>query len=108
MADLPEEATYEAGIYQLELTDPVEAGPDGIDNLQAKQLANRTKYLKAQLDSGKVIPAVAGTAAAGPTAAAVEADRRRVVMVEGAAGEPDSLWLAMKRANDTYAWVQIG
>jgi microcystin-dependent protein len=50
MTNLTETATYEAGIYQLETTDPVVGGPNGIDNLQAKQLANRTKYLKAQVD----------------------------------------------------------
>lgn len=48
MANLDEQAQWEEGIYQLELTDPVVGGPDGISNLQAKQLANRTKYLKEQ------------------------------------------------------------
>ena len=51
MTNLTETPTYEAGIYQLETTDPVVGGPNGIDNLQAKQLANRTAYLKAQLDA---------------------------------------------------------
>lgn len=46
MANLPETAQWEAGVYQLETTDPVQGGPDGIDNQQAKQLANRTAYLK--------------------------------------------------------------
>ena len=50
MAYLPEENTYEAGIYQLELTDKVMGGADGISNLQGKQLANRTKYLKSERD----------------------------------------------------------
>lgn len=44
--NLTEEATWEEGIYQLELSDPVEGGEDGIANLQAQQLANRTLYLK--------------------------------------------------------------
>ncbi|MDS9879360.1 hypothetical protein RMI40_31480 [Pseudomonas protegens] len=51
MADLPEIAEWTAGIYQLETSDPVLAGPDGIDNLQAKQLANRTRWLKDKTDS---------------------------------------------------------
>ncbi len=51
MANLQESQTYEAGVYQLETTDPVVAGPEGISNLQAKQLANRTAYLKAQLEA---------------------------------------------------------
>lgn len=49
MADLIELEQWELGVYQLETEDPVLGGPEGIDNLQAKQLANRTKYLKAQL-----------------------------------------------------------
>ncbi|WP_263130707.1 gp53-like domain-containing protein [Burkholderia multivorans] len=51
MADLVEASKWEAGIYQLETSDPVEAGPDGIDNLQARQLGNRTRYLKDQHDA---------------------------------------------------------
>lgn len=48
MADLVEVVNFEAGIYQLETTDPVEGGPGGIDNRQAQQLANRTAWLKSQ------------------------------------------------------------
>jgi hypothetical protein len=51
MATLPETATWEDGIYQLEETDPVQGGLNGIDNLQGKQLANRTAYLKKQVDT---------------------------------------------------------
>ena len=51
MANLPESNQWENGIYQLETTDPVEGGPNGIDNQQAKQLANRTAYLKAQVET---------------------------------------------------------
>ncbi|WP_434632075.1 phage tail protein [Chromobacterium sp. CV08] len=51
MANLQEKPVWETGIYQLETSDPVLAGPDGVDNLQGKQLANRTAYLKQQLDS---------------------------------------------------------
>jgi hypothetical protein len=50
MADLPESNEWTGGIYQLETSDPVLGGPEGIDNLQAKQLANRTIWLKAQLE----------------------------------------------------------
>lgn len=50
MAYLTENNTYEAGIYQLELTDKVLGGANGISNLQGKQLANRTKYLKSKTD----------------------------------------------------------
>lgn len=50
MANLPEAPTWEAGIYQFERTDPVEGGPDGIDNTPTKQLANRTAYLKQEVE----------------------------------------------------------
>lgn len=50
MADLPEKNEWTPGIYQLETSDPVLGGPEGIDNLQGKQLASRTRWLKDQLD----------------------------------------------------------
>lgn len=48
MANLEEKVEWTAGIYQFETTDPVMGGPNGVDNVQAKQLANRTQYLKQQ------------------------------------------------------------
>ena len=47
MANLTETETYEAGIYQLETSDKLLGGVDGISNRQAAQLANRTAWLKA-------------------------------------------------------------
>lgn len=49
MANLNEQTRWEEGIYQIEESDPVVGGPDGISNKQAKQLANRTQYLKAEV-----------------------------------------------------------
>lgn len=46
MATLTETTEYAEGIYQIETTDPVIGGADGISNVQAKQLANRTNFLK--------------------------------------------------------------
>lgn len=51
MANLNEVSTFEAGIYQLETSDPVLGGPGGVSNLQPQQLANRTKYLKDRVDA---------------------------------------------------------
>jgi hypothetical protein len=51
MANVVETPQWEGGIYQLETSDPVEGGPDGIDNVQARQLGNRTVYLKAQQEA---------------------------------------------------------
>jgi len=51
MANLTESPVWEAGVYQLEITDPVLGGPNGVDNLQAKQLANRTQWLRQQIET---------------------------------------------------------
>lgn len=51
MSNLAESSVWEPGIYQLEEEDLVQGGPDGIDNTQAKQLANRTTYLKTLVDA---------------------------------------------------------
>ncbi len=49
MADIVEEENWKNGVYQLETSDPVQGGADGVDNLPHKALANRTLWLKAQL-----------------------------------------------------------
>lgn len=51
MSLLPESNAWPAGIYQLEETDPVQGGPNGKSNQQAKELANRTVYLKTLVDN---------------------------------------------------------
>lgn len=59
MANLSETPNYDAGIYQIETTDPVLGGPSGIANAQAKALANRTAWLKQQMEqinSGVLTP----------------------------------------------------
>ncbi len=49
MADITEAEQWDTGVYQLETTDPVQGGADGVDNLPHKALANRTLWLKAQV-----------------------------------------------------------
>lgn len=51
MSSVTETSTWETGIYQLEITDPVEGGSGGISNLQARQLGNRTKWLYDAVDT---------------------------------------------------------
>lgn len=74
MANLTETSTYDAGVYQIELTDPVIGGASGVTNTPLKNLANRTKYLKDHVDiiesthAPKASPALTGTPTA-PTAA---------------------------------------
>ncbi|HGY5795821.1 TPA: phage tail protein [Citrobacter farmeri] len=50
MATLPETPQWEDGIYQIEVSDPVLGGPDGLTNRPAKQLASRTLYLKQHVE----------------------------------------------------------
>ena len=75
MAYLPEEPIWDAGIYQIETTDPVLGGPNGVSNKPLKNLANRTLHLKGRvenLESSKAplaSPAFTGIPTA-PTAAA--------------------------------------
>ncbi|AKA25719.1 hypothetical protein [Pseudomonas chlororaphis] len=76
MADLPEPIQWTPGIYQLETSDPVLGGPEGIDNLQAKQLASRTQWLKDQLQ--KVIDGVTAIVVATKLAVA------RTISISGA------------------------
>lgn len=49
MANLTETGRWEAGIYQWETSDPVQGGPNGIDNRPTRELANRTLWLKNEL-----------------------------------------------------------
>lgn len=51
MAFLTETSVWEAGTYRIEITDPVIGGESGIDNIAAKQLGNRTRYLKDTLEA---------------------------------------------------------
>ncbi|HDR1102599.1 TPA: phage tail protein [Pasteurella multocida] len=50
MAGLQEETRWENEIYRIEENDPVHGGEDGITNKPIKQLANRTKYLKKEIE----------------------------------------------------------
>lgn len=74
MANLPESSTFDAGVYQIETSDPVIGGPSGVSNAPMKNLANRTKYLKDHVDALEstraplASPAFTGTPTA-PTAA---------------------------------------
>lgn len=57
MAGLQEQALWDAEIYQIEQTDPVVGGPpnlvqgQGITNVPHQALANRTAWLKAQIET---------------------------------------------------------
>lgn len=49
MGKLTETEHWEENIYQIETSDPVLGGPEGITNKPARQLASRTRWLKKKL-----------------------------------------------------------
>lgn len=51
MANQPEQAVYDAGVYQIESTDPVDGGVGAKTNAPLLNLANRTAWLKGQVDA---------------------------------------------------------
>lgn len=51
MGKLTENNAWEDGIYQIKRGDKVTGGRDGVANIQAGQLANRTGYLKSEIDA---------------------------------------------------------
>lgn len=76
MGKITEQQQWEEDIYLIEKQDKVLGGELGVINIQAKQLANRTKYLKDQVDginrdrtgyAPKASPALTGVPTA-PTA----------------------------------------
>lgn len=76
MGKITEQQQWEEDIYLIEKQDKVLGGELGVINIQAKQLANRTKYLKGQVDginrdrtgyAPKASPALTGVPTA-PTA----------------------------------------
>lgn len=51
MADLPESSKWTPGVYQIETSDPVVGGPEGVTNRPIKQLTDRTVWLKRKLEA---------------------------------------------------------
>ena len=78
MANLQETGVWEEGIYQLETSDPVMGGANGVDNKPLRQLANRTGYLKKKLEEYK--PEAASTTKAGivQLSSATDSDREDI------------------------------
>ena len=68
MSNVIEQSNWEVGVYQIETSDAILGGVNGIANRQALQLANRTLWLKDQvlgLGSGKQAADATLTALAG-------------------------------------------
>ncbi|KVR28626.1 hypothetical protein WL61_23200 [Burkholderia ubonensis] len=69
MANQPEQDQWDAGVYQIEKTDPVLGGLGGIANAPLLNLANRTKYLYSRIQ--EILGVGKGYAIAGGTANAI-------------------------------------
>lgn len=86
MADLEETLDWADGVYQIEQTDPVVGGPpnlaqgQGIANVQAQQLADRTGWLKAAI-----------TALQGVAVVQADIDAAITALRDGAPGALDTL-----------------
>ncbi|WP_244962300.1 DUF2514 family protein [Burkholderia diffusa] len=77
MASQKEERKWEDGVYQFETSDSVQGGPDGVDNVPTKQLANRTRHLKDRVDAAdRAIAGLVACAAAGSPATGDALDLR--------------------------------
>ena len=76
MAFLNETEQWESGVYQLETTDPVQGGPDGVDNRPHAALANRTLWLKTQVESlaAQIVAGVDAATLQGKSVAQIQAD----------------------------------
>ena len=72
MANLTETNRWEAGIYQLETSDPVMGGPNGIDNRPTRELANRTLWLKNEI--AKAVQSIGENKTAADQAIALKAN----------------------------------
>lgn len=74
MANVAESATWKSGVYQLETTDPLLGGENGVLNQASKDLACRTAYLKAQQEgtADEVSAARGGKATLGERISALE------------------------------------
>lgn len=76
MATIPESPSFSPSVYQIETDDPVLGGPEGVINIQAKQLADRTAFLKQAVEDAADVASGANAKADDALAqiAQVEAD----------------------------------
>ena len=108
MANLKETAYWEEGIYQWETTDPVLGGENGIDNKPTRQLANRTVYLKQELEAAqqslrnRIISAGAGLTGGGD----LSADRRITLATPSTLSGSTANWAGNGTVGHTHELAQ--
>ncbi|EFU0822757.1 tail fiber protein [Salmonella enterica] len=108
MGKLTETEKWEDEVYQIETSDPVQGGPDGVSNRPQKQLANRTQWLKKQLEETNI--ALAGHERSRNHPDATLTDRGFVKLYSGVASmdetmaaTPKAVKIAMDNANARLA-----
>ncbi|EAY4676269.1 hypothetical protein NF98_03940 [Salmonella enterica subsp. enterica serovar Rubislaw] len=108
MGKLTETEKWEDEVYQIETSDPVLGGPDGVSNRPQKQLANRTQWLKKQLEEANI--ALAGHERSRNHPDATLTDKGFVKLYSGVSSEsemmaatPKAVKIAMDNANARLA-----
>ncbi|EBR3877670.1 hypothetical protein T062_18575 [Salmonella enterica subsp. arizonae] len=108
MGKLTELEQWDEDVYQIETSDPVLGGPEGITNKPAKQLANRTRWLKKQLEDANSALAEHAKSRNHPDATLTDKGFVKLYsgmtsMDETMAATPKAVKIAMDNANERLA-----
>ncbi|EJM4065874.1 tail fiber protein [Salmonella enterica] len=108
MGKLTELEQWDEDVYQIETSDPVLGGPEGVSNRPQKQLANRTQWLKKRLEDANNALAEHEKSRNHPDATLT--DRGFVKLYSGVtsmdetlAATPKAVKIAMDNANERLA-----
>ncbi|ENA7966868.1 tail fiber protein [Salmonella enterica] len=108
MGKLTELEQWDEDVYQIETSDPVLGGPEGVSNRPQKQLANRTQWLKKRLEDANNALAEHEKSRNHPDATLTDKGFVKLYsgvtsMDETAAATPKAVKIAMDNANERLA-----
>lgn len=108
MGKLTELEQWDEDVYQIETSDPVLGGPEGLSNRPQKQLANRTQWLKKQLEDANNALAEHAKSRNHPDATLTDKGFVKLYsgvtsMDETMAATPKAVKIAMDNANERLA-----
>ncbi len=108
MGKLTELEQWDEDVYQIETSDPVLGGPEGVSNRPQKQLANRTQWLKKRLEDANNALAEHEKSRNHPDATLTDKGFVKLYsgvtsMDETAAATPKAVKIAMDNANARLA-----
>ncbi|ENC6676568.1 tail fiber protein [Salmonella enterica] len=108
MGKLTELEQWDEDIYQIETSDPVLGGPEGVSNRPQKQLANRTQWLKKRLEDANSALAEHEKSRNHPDATLTDKGFVKLYsgvtsMDETMAATPKAVKIAMDNANERLA-----